>query len=167
MAGALQLQVITAGEACRPFARQALGRVRLTIHQRLPHFATQRAGQADQVRRGLRRQPVGAQLSAATVLVFQIRTREQHAQLAVARAVAAVQQHAMRLVALCVIGDPAIHADDRLHSAPARALVELDHAEQVGEVGNTQRRHAVVGGGLERVINLNDAIDHRELGVHA
>ena len=52
-----------------------------------------------------------------------------------------------------------------LHPGGARRLVELDHAEQVGGVGQRQRRHAVGPGARDRVVDAHDAVAHRVLAV--
>ena len=112
-------------------------------------------------------QPLGAHLGAALVLVGQPGARQQFAQLQVAHAVLRQQQQARRLVAVVVVGDPDVDADDRLDALAARCLVELDHAEQVGQVGDGQRRLLVLGRRLDHVVDAHQAVDDRVLRVHA
>ena len=49
----------------------------------------------------------------------------------------------------------------------ARRLVELDHAEDVRQVGERQRRHVVGEGGADRVVDAHHAVDDRILAVQA
>ena len=60
-----------------------------------------------------------------------------------------------------------IGADDRLDALAAGALVELDHPEQVGQIGNAQRRHAVGGRAGDGGIHLHDPVGDRVFGVEA
>ena len=71
----------------------------------------------------------------------------------------------MRLVAVGLVGDPDIAPDDRLDPALAGALVEVDHAEHVAEVGQRERAHPVGGGARDRIVDAHDAVDDRELAV--
>jgi hypothetical protein len=71
---------------------------------------------------------------------------QQFAQAQVAAAILHQQQQACGIFLLLhriVVADPDIAADDGLDTLAARRGVELDHAEQVGEVGDGQRRLAV------------------------
>src|SRR5690606_2022382 len=129
--------------------------------------AAHRPRQTQQVGRRAVLEPLATQLGAAAVLVVEVGARQQLGQLAIAGAVAADQQHPVRLVALGLVLDPDIDADDGLDALAARALVELDHAEQVGEVGDAKRRHAVVGRGDDRLVELDDAVGDRVFGVEA
>jgi hypothetical protein len=81
--------------------------------------------------------------------------------------IAAQQQQARRLVALAIVSDPDVAADDRLHPRGARRLVELHHAEQVGQVGKRERRHAVFRGARHRCIDAHDAVSDGEFAVQA
>ena len=49
----------------------------------------------------------------------------------------------------------------------ARRLVELDHAEQVRQVGQRQRRHAISRCGRHRIVNAHNAVHNGILTVYA
>ena len=83
------------------------------------------------------------QLRAAAVLVAAVGARQPVGELQVAGARLREQQRAERLVALGLVREPDVAAEDRLDAARARRLVELDEAERVGEIGDRQRRHGV------------------------
>ncbi len=71
----------------------------------------------------------------------------------------------MRQVAVGRVFDPRIAADDRLQARAARRLVELDHAEYVGKVGQRQRRHAVGDRRGNRIVEAHDAVAYGILAV--
>jgi hypothetical protein len=71
----------------------------------------------------------------------------------------------VRLVAIGAVLDPDVAADDGLDAVRARGLVELDHAEHVGEIGQRERRHAVGDRGGHRIVNAHDAVGHRIFAV--
>ncbi len=112
-------------------------------------------------------QPLAADLGPAAVLVLHVGPGQQLAELAVALAVLADQQHAGGLVPIDLVGDPGVRADDRLDALAAGALVELDHPEQVGQIGDAQGRHAVGDGAGNGGIHLHDPVGDRVLGVEA
>ncbi len=99
------------------------------------------------------------------MLVGQPGARQQHAQVQVALLVAHQQQQAAGLVALVVIGDPHVGADDRLDALAARFLVEAHQAESVGKVGQRQRAHAIGGGGLDGLVQADVAVDDGIFGM--
>ncbi|MNM99684.1 hypothetical protein D3C81_1122490 [compost metagenome] len=101
------------------------------------------------------------------MLVAQPRTREQHAQVQVATAVLHQQQHARGLVAVIGVGQPDVSAHYRFHAVPARFLVEADQAEGVGEVGQGERAHAILGGGLDGILQADDAVHDGVFGMQA
>jgi hypothetical protein len=61
--------------------------------------------------------------------------------------------------------DPHVATGDRLHALRARGAVELHQAERVAEVGQRERRHAVVRCRRDRVVEAYRAVDDRELAV--
>jgi hypothetical protein len=90
----------------------------------------------------------------------QIGGGKQFAQAQVAGAILRQQQQARRgIVAVrCVLADPDIAADDGLDAGRARGRIELDHAEQVGQVGDRQGRLAVGRRLRDRLIDARQAI---------
>ena len=69
------------------------------------------------------------------------------------------------LVAIAGILQPAVGADDRLHANGAGGAVELDQAEQVGEIGKRERRHTVGRRPAHRLVQADDPVAHRILAV--
>ena len=163
----LHLDVIAVRKACRPGACALLGGRGIAVEQRLADIAEHGARQADQVAGRAIVEPFGAHLGAATVFVGAIGFGQQLAQLAVALAVAADQQHPAGLVAIGVIRDPRIDTDDRLDPLATRALVEFDHAKQIGQIGDAQCRHAVGGSAGNGLADLHDSVGNRVFGVQA
>jgi len=161
--GALQLEVVAAGKQACPFGGDLPGATRV-LEQRGADLARDRARQRDQAF-GPLGEPALPHLGAAAVLVLQPGARQQLGQPEIPGARLHQQKQAVRLVALGLVGDPDVAADDRLHARGARRLVELDHAEHVGEVGDRQRRHAVRGRALDRVVDAHDPVGDRELAV--
>jgi len=60
-----------------------------------------------------------------------------------------------------------VRAEQRLHALLAGGVVELDGAEQIRQVGDGHGGLAVLGCGLDRVIDPQGAIDDGVLGVGA
>jgi len=163
--GALQLDVIGIREQFRPFARQRRCQRRVALRERLPHVARERPRQAQQPARRAVPEPRLLQHGASVRLVLHPRPCEQFAQLPETGAMPADQQRPRRLPLPALVLDPDICANDGLHAPGARVSVELDHAKQIGEIGNPQCGHTVGGGSIERVINPNDAVRDRKFGM--
>jgi hypothetical protein len=77
------------------------------------------------------------------------------------------QQRAKGLVALGVVGQPDVAAEDRLDPVRARRLVELDEAERVREIGDRERRHRVGRRSRDRVGDAQRSVGDREFAVQA
>jgi len=101
------------------------------------------------------------------VPVLQPGARQQLAQVAIAGAVLRQQQQSKRAVAIGVVRDPQIAADDRLDAAAARGGVEAHRSEQVAQIGQRQRALLVARGRVHRFVDPHQAVDDRELGVQA
>ena len=165
--GTLQLDVIAAGKELRPIAREALGEGRLIREQGLADVAGRRRGQGNQAVSAVFSQPAAGDLRLRAVLVAQPGARQQLAEPAVPGARSAEQQHAMRLVPVGFVLHPAVRADDRLDTRGARRAVEFHHAEQVGRIGERERRHAVGRGPLHRLLDADNPVRHRVFAVHS
>jgi hypothetical protein len=161
--GTLQLQVEPPGKKPRP-VRGELLRPGAVLEERGADVALRRARKSDQAL-GALREPALLQLGAAAMLILEPGAREQLRQPEIARARLHEQQQPVRLVALGFVGDPEVAADDGLHSRRARCLVELDHSEHVGEVGDRQRRHAVRRGPRDGFVDAHDPVRDGELAV--
>ena len=143
----------------------ALGRVVVVGGERLAHVARRRAGERDQAFGPALLEPAPVELGAAAVLVAKPGTRQQLAQAQVAGARAAQEEEPLGLVAVAGILYPAVSADDRLHARAARGAIELDQPEQVREIGERERRHAVARRALHRLVEAHDTVGHRVLAV--
>jgi hypothetical protein len=148
-----------------PLTRQRQRRHGVARVQRLAHVAPAAARQDDQAVLPL--QPFAPDLGAALALVRQEGPGEQFAQVEIALVVAHQQQQPERLGGIFVVGQPDVAARDGLHARAARALVELDQAEQVRQIGQRDRGLAQLGDALDEVGNAHDAVHDRELGVNA
>ncbi len=166
---ALQFDVVAVREPGRPLPRQLLRQGVVAGEQRLADVATLGAGQRDQVRVVARRELRAGDFGAATTAVAEVGVGEQCAQPQVAGAVLRQQQGAGAVAAAAVarLRHPDVAADDRLDALGARRGVELDHAEQIGEVGQRQRRHAVGGGALDGGVEAHQPVGDGVLGVQA
>ncbi len=79
----------------------------------------------------------------------------------------AEQQQTKGLVAVSSVLEPDVAADDGLDALSPRLLVELDHAEHVGKIGERKRGHAVLRCRLDCLIEAHDAIHDRVLTVQS
>ena len=163
--GALQLEVVGAREERAPFRGELLRRGRVPGRERRADVAGERARERDQAVRAAVGEPALADLRAPAVLVLEVGAAEQVGEPEVAGARADEEEQAMRLVAVGFVRDPDVAADDRLDAVLPRALVEVDHAEDVGEIGERERPHAVGGRAGDRVVDPHDPVDDRELAV--
>ena len=71
----------------------------------------------------------------------------------------------MGAVAIGVVGQPHVATDDRLHAPATRSLIEADRPEHVGTVGQRDRALSIGSGPADGIIDANDAVDDRKLGV--
>ncbi len=149
LAVALQFQVEAAGEERRPLPRRLFGRGPVARQQGLAHVAAGRAGQGDEAAVVAFGQGRAGYFRPAAVAGAEIGPGEELAQAQVARRV--LRQEEQPGTAILPGGgrsrarrrDPGVAADDGLEALAAGRAVELDHAEQVGQIGQGQRRHAV------------------------
>ncbi len=166
LAVALHFEVVAAGKQACPAARQLLGRLGLPADERLADVAGAGAGERDQAVGRRLLQPGAREFGTPAALIVQPGARQQAAQPEVARARGAQQEQAEGLVAVGVVLQPAVGADHGLDAGGARRAVELHHAEQVGDVGDRQRRHAVGRRALHRLVDADDAVRHRVFAMH-
>ena len=171
LVGTLDLDIEIIRKNRGPALQAAFRRLKITVVDGHADIAEMGAGQRNQtVAVGVTlqlRQPFSANFRATAMQVLQPGARQQFAQLQIAVTILDQQQQARRLVAIVVVADPDIAADDRFDAFAARSLVELDHAEQIGQVGNAKRCLAILGSGFDYVIDANQAIDDGILGVQA
>jgi hypothetical protein len=150
-------------------ARATGGLLGLAGGQPLADVTRRRAGKRDQARIvALGKVSHGGtpDLGAAMPARQQVGRSEQFAQAQITIAVLRQQQQARSAVAAgLVVGDPDVGADDRLDAGAACGGVELDHAEQVGQVGQRQGRHAVRPRPGDDVVEPGNAVGDRILAV--
>ena len=161
----LHLEVIRAREVRIPLLREGRRRIEVAGGERRAHVARGRPREHDQPLQPA--QPFAPRLRAPAPVVLGVRAGKQVAQRQVAGAIAAEQRHAVRRVAIALVGDPKVAADDRLHARGARSLEELDGAEEVGGVRDGERRHGVGRRRPDRGIHPRDAVHDRVLAVQA
>jgi hypothetical protein len=163
--GALQLQVVAAGEQGGPGGSELVGGRGVAGGERVPYVAAGKARQRDQAF-GAIAEPVHRQLGARAVLVLQPGAGNELAQPQVALVRSAQQQRAERLVAVGCVLDPAIDAHQGLHAGFAGRGVELHHAEDVAGIGERERRHAVRLRLRHRFVDADNPVRHRVLAMH-
>ena len=141
-ARALQFEVVAVTEQFEP-GLERRARFRSTVaEQRAADVAFARAGQRDQALCRVAIEPRAVQRRAVLALPFEVAARDQAREVQVAAPVLAEQHQSRRFVALVVVAHQHIHADQRLDALRLRGLVELDQREEVGLVGQRDRRHA-------------------------
>ncbi len=167
LAVALHFEIEGAGEDRFPHPGAFTGQLEITVDQRLADIALMRGGECNQARAADFREALAADLRAVAPAFDQIGATQQLAQLLVALPVARQQQQAIGVFRRLRVGDPDIGPGDRLDALAARTAIELDEAEQVAEIGQRQRRHAVAGGALDGVAEADDAVGHGKFGMQA
>ena len=165
-AGALQFEVVAVAEGRLPFLQQLFGFIIVARDQRAADIAIAAAGECDQAIAVLM-DPFALHHRDAARLAFEVAFRDQLRQVQVTVVVLAQQQHAVRLQLAVGIADPGIDADHRLDAGAERGLVELDHREQVGLVGQCHRRHVLPGELLHQRLDADGTVDERVFGVQA
>ncbi len=164
MTGTLHLEVIALRKPRRPFAGRARRGRGIALQQRVADVAVARAGKRDQAV-GPFGEPFAPQLGMPAVLVGAVGARQPRAEFQVAVAGGRQKDGAKRTIALRVVRDPHVAADDGLQARAARRLVELDEAERVGQVGKSQRGHPVAHRRGHRVVDPDRAVDDRVFAV--
>ncbi len=168
VAGAVQFEEVAARErGGHPLGGELRG-LDLAGEQRRADVAVTAARQRDQALREVAvpfLEPLEPHLGAIAMLVLQVRPRQQVAEVQVARAVLDEDGQAERIVAVGVVRDPQVAADDRLHALLAGGGVETHGAEDVGAVRQGQRALPVARRLPDRLVDPNDAVDDGELGV--
>ena len=166
VARALHFEVVALGKKPGP-GRRGLGRpLRVALAEASPTSPPRKPESAIRPLRAFG-EPFALHLRAAAILVAAIRAGQPVGELEIAVARLAEQQQAIRGVALGVVRDPHVASDDRLDAGLARGSVELDHAEDVGQVGERQRRHPVGRRRGHRGVDAHHAVDDRIFAVQA
>ena len=165
-AGALQFDVEAPGETGRQALGESLGSRRVARQQGLAQGAVLRSGQGQQARRrGL--QPLPLHPGLRLLGVGGPRPGQQLAEIEVALRILHQHQQPRGLPFGAFRLHPQVGPDQRLDALLAAGLVQLHGAEQVGQVGDGQRRLTVTARCRHGVIDAQGAIDHGELGVRA
>ena len=164
---ALHFEIKPPGEQPRPVLRQPARIVILPRNQRLADVALMSAGQRNQTAGADLVEPRLHHLGTAAILVAAVGPGQQFAQAQVTLVVLRQQQYAKRVVAVGLVAQQQVAANDRFDAFATRRLIELDHAKDVAEVGQCQCRHAV---GFRRsycVVDAHNAIDDGIFAVKA
>ena len=168
--GALQLQVEPAVKRRGQPLRSKRGRFWLTGKQGGTDCTMPRAGKRNQplCRSTLALfEPLDSDLGAVAMWIFKISTRDQLAQIQIAGAVLHQHRHAGGVIAIKIVGDPQITADDRLDTAFARRQVKAHCTEHVGAVGKRKSALPVRRRLSDRIVDSNDAVDDRKFRMQA
>ena len=115
---------------------------------------------------GQRDQPIATQFGKPLAANFrpvapafnQISPGQQFAQLLVTLPVTHEQQQAIGIVRRIRIGDPHIRPRHRLHPLAARPGIELDQSEQIAQIRQCHRRHAIAYGTLDGIADTDNAV---------
>ena len=168
VAGAVQFEEVAARErGGHPLGGEFRG-LDLAGEQQRADVAVTASRQRDQALREAAvpfLEPLEPHLGAIAMLVLQVRPRQQVTQVQVARAVLDEDGQAERVVAVGVVRDPQVAADDRLDALLARRGIEPHGTEDVGAVRQRQRALPVARRLPDRLVDPNDAVDDGELGV--
>ena len=163
---ALHFQVIAVTEQIEPACQCTVGQFLAAVGQQPPHIALTRAGQCDQTAGGFRCEPGISDERVAALLTLKPRSRDQSGQIAIALGVLAQQTQSRRTLAIVRLAHPQIHADDRLHTGLERGAIELQHAEQVVQVGDRDRGAPLGLHGLDQLRNTHHAVAERIFRMH-
>ena len=161
----LQLEVVTLREQCVPAAGKGTRLRPVAGDERLPHVAEVRTRKRDEPFGADFGEPTARNFGASPILVAAIGPAQEIAQAQIAFARLAQKQQTVGLVAITIVGDPDVAAGQGLQPLAARLLVELDEAKNVGEVGQRQRRHAVLRRRGHRLVEADDPVHDRVLAV--
>src|SRR6185503_7283585 len=118
-ARALDLEVVAPREELRPLRGELLRGIRVAGRERLADVARGEARERDEALGAELGEPLARDLGARPVLVLQPRAREQLREPEIPGARGAKQEQPRGLVAVGLVLDPAIGADDRLHARAA------------------------------------------------
>ena len=165
--GTDQLEVEAIAEQRHPAIEQGLGARHVASQQTATDIPLARARQRDQADATRLVQPFTLHHRASQVLPLLISARNQPREVAVTLVALRQQHQAKRLGRIIRIPQPGIHPDHRLHPGGQRRLVEAHHREQIGLIGQPHRRHPVLGGRRDQLLDPNQAVDQRILGMHA
>ncbi len=162
--GALHLEIAAAGKGSRPPLSRLARACRISLKERRPDFAAARARERDEAL-GPFVEPLVPHFRPAAILIRAVRARQPFGELQISGARLREQQRAKGLVALGVVRQPDVAAEDRLDPVRARRLVELDEAERVREIGDRERRHRVGRRGRDRVGDAQRPVGDRKFAV--
>ena len=158
LAVALHFQIERAGENRLPGLGPLAGQIEIAVQQRFANIPEMRSGQGDQPVAANLAKPVAVQFSPVTPAFDQISLAQQLAQLLVTGVVARQQQQAISIVRRLRIGDPDIRPGNRLDPLAARPGIELDQPEQIAQIGQSHRRHAIPRRALDGITDADNAV---------
>ena len=170
VARALQFEI----EAARKQRRQPLcgqyGGIGPAGHQMRADFAVPCTGQRNQprcARSGVGLEPLESQFRTVAMLVFEEGPRQQRAEIQVPGAILRQQQQAVGVVAVDIVRDPDVAAENRLDPLAPCSLVEAHRAKDIGTVRQGQSALAVRRRLGHHIVDAHDAVDNRELRMQA
>ena len=95
--------------------------------------------------------------------ILKIGSRDQCAQIQITRAVLYQHRHARRVIAIQIVGDPQIAANDRLDTSLARRQIKTHRTEHVRVVRQCQRALPVCRCLGDRFVDTHNSVDDRKL----
>ena len=166
-AAALQLQIKPVRENSRPLQGHVTGALAVSLHQGLAHVAHLRARQGQQTLRALF-QPSQAHHRLAFDRLMGPGPGEQFTQVQIALLVLHQQQQSGQGRVFAPRGlHPHISANQGLDAFGLGRLVKLDGTKQIVQIGDGQRGLAIIGCGLDHIVNAVGPVDDGKLGVQA
>src|SRR5438067_2111871 len=166
MSRTLHFKVETIGENIAPSARGAGSRSGVALQERVSDVSCRESRQRDETV-GPLTEPLAFELGATAMLIAAVRSGKPIGKTQVAFVRLAKQQQTLRRIALSVVSDPYVAANDRLDAARTRSAIELHQTEYIAEVGQANGRHAISQRSSDSLIDANHAIHNRIFAVQA
>ena len=164
---ALQFEIKGAGKQARPVARAVRGLLDIALQQRLPDVAAGRAGERDQSVDADLAQHLTRNFGAPAQPRRETGSRQQLAKLQIALVRTNEKKHSIRAVGFGLVGQKHIATEHRLDALATRRFIELDQTEQVGQIGERQRRHLASDGTRHGIVETDDAVGDGVFAVQA
>ena len=160
---ALKLEVKRVGKTTGPVQCELGGKLGTPRQQGLTNVALRGPRKGDKPLSRL--QPLAPDFAPFAPGILQPGPRKQFTQAQIPGLIASDQKQSMGLVAVHLVRNPDISAENGMNPGSPRSLVELDPAEDVTQIGNRHRWLPIrLCGGNQRV-NTHNRINDRVLGM--
>ena len=164
--GPLQFQVEAVTEQCQPRGERRARICLVSCEQCPADVAVAAAGQGHETRRAVGAEPGPVQRRTMPALAFEVGTRDQSRQVAIAAIVLAEQHQAARLGTLSFLLHQRVDSHQRLQAAGLGRRVELHQREQVALVRDRHRGHAQPRAGIDQALAQQLAVLVLALDAH-